>query len=115
MKYCECCGIEISSEARMCKRCVPHNPRNYPRTAEIMEMLEPHVLAHAATHDVIAVKPLVRRILADAPSDLCRNRPTISRLVKRILEERGYIVYDGSSKHSVWMHRVTPAAEEVRV
>lgn len=96
----------------MCKRCAPLNPRNYPRQVELMDILTPHVLAAAAIHDIIAVKPLGRRIIHEVPlSELCTNRATVSRLVKRILEEQGYTLMPGSSPSSVWMHRVTLAQE----
>ena len=76
------------------------------KTTEIIDLIEPQVIEYASTNEVIAIRPLVRRIVRDAPPDLRLNRAIISRLVKHILADKGYALHDESSPNGVWMQRV---------
>jgi len=81
-------------------------PTTIMKTIEIIDLIEPQVIEYASANEVIAIRPLVRRIVRDAPPDLRLNRAIISRLVKHILTDNGYVMHDESSPNGVWMQRV---------
>lgn len=117
-KQCLICGTGISYEATMCKICSTKHPRHYPRTAELLDEIEPLILTFITGKPVIAVKPLVRRVLRTRSlEELQTNRATVSRLVKYVLNENGYTILPQSSKNSLWMGcepPYTPKHSEVR-